>query len=296
MEHLVSEDRIVGTDSKDAIDVALVEFSPVWEEPEANLAVLGDLFDAIFSGGVLPALPDMVVLPEFFAAGFTMNPELAEPAGSPETLGWMKSVSARYGCAVAGSVPVSEAGKRYNRMFFVQPDSGVRPSAHVSSVEPAVHVDFYDKAHLFFGGEEENYTPGTERKVFVFKGWRILPGICFDLRFPGWARNSGHNPYDLYLNIANWPVARNAAADTLIRARSVENVCWSLFCNRTGSDRLLDYSGNSAVIDFRGRSRGKRYGADGVPVLWARMEKAPMLRFREGFPILGKMDENINSI
>ena len=77
--------------------MALVEFSPVWEEPEANLAVLGDLFDAIFSGSVLPALPDMVVLPEFFAAGFTMNPELAEPAGSPETLGWMKSVSAQYG-------------------------------------------------------------------------------------------------------------------------------------------------------------------------------------------------------
>lgn len=290
---------------KDSLEVALVEFSPVWEEPDANLAVLGDVIRKIFNGGLQTA-PDLVVLPEFFAVGFTMNPDMAEPSGSSETLEWMKDISARYGCAVAGSVPVLEDGKRFNRMFFVQPSgSDVRDEGDIRDGFPdeeslkagfqdgeRVTVGFYDKGHLFFGGEDENYTPGKERKVFSFRGWRILPGICFDLRFPKWARNSKEDPYDLYLNIANWPVARNAAADILVKARSIENVCWSVFCNRTGSDRLLDYSGNSAVIDFRGRSRGSRVEIEGVPVLSARLEKGPMMRFRNGFPILDLIDGN----
>ena len=179
--------------------------------------------------------------------------------------------------AVTGSVPVADCGsRRYNRLFFTAPAGSCG----------IICREYYDKSHLFFGGEQENYVPGKERKVFEYKGWKILPGICFDLRFPECIRNSGENPYDIYLNVANWPTARNAAADILLKARSIENACWSVFCNRTGSDPLLDYSGNSAVIDYRGRSRGKRFAVCGVPVVYGELEKSPMLRFREGFPVL----------
>lgn len=262
--------------TQDTLNIALVEFSPVWESPAENLGTLDRVFTQI-AGGALPLKPDLVVLPEFFAVGFTMNPDVAEPSDSSATLSWMENTASRFGCAVAGSVPVKSGRERYNRMFFVTPPvSGGKADA-----------DFYDKSYLFFGGEDANYSRGTLRgKVFSFRGWRILPGICFDMRFPELARNSGAEPYDLYLNVANWPVARNAAADILLKARSIENVCWSVFCNRTGADRLLEYSGNSAIIDYRGRSRGKRHTVEGVPVVCGTLEKAPMLRFRSGFPIL----------
>lgn len=266
----------------EALEVAVVEFSPEWENPSANMAALDRIFDALFSSGEYPA-PDLVVLPEFFAAGFTMNPGAAEDAAASPTLAWMESTVAHFRCALAGSVPVREAGKRYNRLFFVQPVTSC------AGTDGSVSVSWYDKAHLFFGGEDSNYTPGESRKVFVHKGWKILPGICFDLRFPEWARNTGDSPYDLYLNVANWPSARNAAADILVKARSIENVCWSVFCNRTGHDTLLEYSGRSAVIDYRGRSRGDRVCICGSPVLRARLEKAPMYRFRENFPILDRI-------
>lgn len=260
----------------DQLKVALVEFSPEWEQPARNLAALEAVFSDIYSG-TLPFGPDLVVLPEFFAAGFTMDPLMAEDTDNGMTLAWMKRMSAAYSCALAGSVPVKTCdGVRYNRMFFVSPPG----------VSGETEVDFYDKSRLFFGGEDINYTRGGGRKVFEFKGWRIMPGICFDIRFPELSRNCPDSPYDLYVNVANWPVARNAAADILLKARSIENACWSVFCNRTGSDPLLEYSGNSAVIDYRGRSRGHRCVAGGVPVVYGVLEKAPMMRFRDGFPVL----------
>lgn len=277
----------IDTCTKDILEVALVEFPPVWDNASASLSALEGIFRKMFSVENA-ATPDIVVLPEFFAVGFTMNPDAAEPSGNSATLGWMEKMSAEFGCAVAGSVPIAESGKRFNRMFFVQPSSC--DGAHGCS--GAVQVDSYDKAHLFFGGEDENYVPGKERRVFRFKGWRIMPGICFDLRFPEWARNFREEPYDIYLNVANWPVARNAAAEVLIKARSIENVCWTVFCNRTGSDNLLEYSGNSAVIDYRGRSRGRRIEVEGVPVLYARIEKEPMYRFRRNFPILDLIEND----
>ena len=262
------------------LDVALLQFSASWENAGESLSGIDSVLERVFSDG-LPLRPDLVVLPEFFAVGFSMNPAVAEPAESSFTLDWMKSVSARYGCALAGSVPVSENGVRYNRLFFVYPDG------------EEVAVLKYDKGHLFFGGEDTAYVSGTRREVFEYKGWKILPNICFDLRFPEWCRNFAEQPYDLYLNVANWPVARNAAAEILLKARAIENVCWSVFCNRTGNDALLEYSGNSAVIDYRGRSKGKCIDVSGTEVVYARLEKEPMMRFREGFPILDLINTGI---
>lgn len=272
------------------LNVALVEFNAVWEDVPGNLAALETVFRGLFSGG-FPLRPDLVALPEFFAAGYTMNPRLAEPSSGGMTLSWMKRMALEYGCAVAGSVPVTEGGRRYNRMYFVFPAAGLSSGGHgeESCVHDGTVVYHYDKSHMFFGGETDNYCPGSHAPVFSFRGWRIRPGICFDLRFPEWSRNSGVEPYDLYLNVANWPAARNAAADVLVKARSIENVCWSVFCNRTGADELLEYSGNSAVVDHRGRSRGKSQDVGGTSVVYASISKEPMYRFREGFPVLEKI-------
>lgn len=258
----------------DVMNIVLMQTSPIWEDPAASLKACSHALSGAFSGQ-LPAVPDIVVFPEFFAAGFTMNPELAEPEDCSPTLEWMKVNASGYGCAIAGSVPVADRdGHRYNRLYFVTPGK---------------EVYSYDKSHLFFGGEDVNYTAGSGREVFEYRGWRIMPGICFDLRFPEWSRNSPDCPYDLYLNVANWPVARTAAADVLLKARSIENVCWSVFCNRTGRDELLEYAGNSAVIDYRGRSRGKTVEVDGVSMVTASMDREPMYRFRSGFPVLDRM-------
>lgn len=259
----------------DRLNIALVEFAPEWENAGESLRRLDPVMDGLFADG-FPLRPDIVVLPEFFAVGFTMNPLVAEPEEGADTLSWMLASAARCGCAVTGSVPVSDAGgRRFNRLYFAYPDGS---------------IGSYDKRHLFFGGENENYTAGQTREIFEYRGWRILAGICFDMRFPEWCRNDRDFPADLYLNVANWPSGRRAAADILIKARSIENVCWSVFCNRTGTDATLEYSGNSVVIDHRGRDRSHRISVSGVPVVCSTLDKGPMMRFREGFPILDLID------
>ena len=265
----------VVTKTAASLNLALVEFSPEWENTVANLARLDAVTDAVFNleghGG-----PDILILPECFSTGFSMSPRIVEFPGSSRTLEWMKRMAALYDCAVAGSVPVwDKGGKRFNRFYFVTPE-GV--------------IDTYDKRHLFFGGEGEIFTPGTYRTVLVYKGWKILPGICFDLRFPVWSRNNASSPYDLYINVANWPAARMREAGALLAARAIENVAYAAFCNRAGSDSLMEYSGGSAVVNHRGRTRSSVVEVCGTRVAMASLDMAEMLRFRASFPVLGRAD------
>lgn len=262
--------------------LAMVEFSPEWEKTPENLSRLDAVAEGIFSGAIASPegdggfLPDILVLPECFSTGFTMNPHAAEIFDSSASLSWMLRTAGLYDCAVAASVPVWEpASARYNRFFFVTPD-GVLAT--------------YDKRHLFFGGEEEAFTPGTSRTVFQYKGWRIMPGICFDLRFPVWGRNDMEDPYDLYINVANWPAARKKASETLAAARAIENVAYVAFCNRAGRDPLMDYAGGSAVFNHRGRERSFSSAVCGTGVVCAVLDMAEMLRYRASFPVLGKSD------
>ena len=223
-------------------------------------------------------MPDIIVLPEFFSTGFSMNPCVAEYQDLSPSLGWMLRTAALYDCAVAGSIPViGPDGRRFNRFFFVTPE-GV--------------LGQYDKRHLFFGGEDASYTHGTDRVILEYKGWRILPGTCFDLRFPVWMRNDGNDPYDLYINVANWPAARRKAAEVLAAARAIENVCYVAFCNRAGHDPLLAYDGGSSVINHRGRVRSVSSRVMDTDVVYAVLDMAEMLRFRASFPILGLVDRH----
>jgi predicted amidohydrolase len=176
---------------------------------------------------------DLYVLPEMFSTGFCVEPEGVAESADGESLQWMKRKSARTDAAIAGSVLVEERGRYYNRFYFVKPDGS---------------VTYYDKKHLFtYGGEHLRFTSGQERVVVEWRGVRILLEVCYDLRFPVWARNKGD--YDMILYVASWPCTRAKAWNALLVARAIENQCYVAGVNRVGSDPKCEYSGDSVVIN-----------------------------------------------
>jgi predicted amidohydrolase len=212
--------------------ITLVQTALHWEDPVANRAMLEEKI------GEMDESTDVIVLPELFTTGFTMNAApLAEPPDHTTTR-WMRQQAARTGAVVTGSFIVRDGGNFYNRLLWMQPDG-------------RYHI--YDKRHCFrMGGEHEVYTPGTRRLVVEWKGWRICPLICYDLRFPVWSRNTPQQ-YDLLLYVANWPAVRSLAWNTLLAARAIENVCYVVGLNRVGEDGYgVPHSGDSAVLNFKG--------------------------------------------
>ena len=182
---------------------------------------------------------DLIVFPETFTSGFLGDGE-TEPEGMDgATLEWMKTLASELDSVICGSAAILTSRGTANRFLWVQPDG---------------EVQFYDKRHLFsFGGEDKRYVAGSDRKVFHYRGWRICPQICYDLRFPAWCRNRGD--YDLLLFVANWPEPRTSAWTSLLRARAIENQCYVIGVNRSGEDpRGLEYSGSSAVYDPLGET------------------------------------------
>lgn len=181
---------------------------------------------------------DIYVLPEMFSTGFCTNPEGIAESDNSETLQWLKRKAAAIDAAIAGSVAVTKDGKFYNRFYFVKPDGS---------------VTHYDKKHLFtYGGEHKRFTAGNERVVVEFRGVRILLEICYDLRFPVWARNRGD--YDMIIYVASWPTPRVSAWSALLVARAIENQCYVAGVNRVGNDPACQYCGGSVVIDPYGKT------------------------------------------
>lgn len=187
---------------------------------------------------------DIIVLPEMFTTGFTMDVvAMAEPMNLIGTK-WLKQMASQTKAVVTGSIIISENGNYYNRLIWAQPDGKILT---------------YDKRHLFRMAKEDHFFDmGKDRKIFKWKGWNILPQVCYDLRFPVWARNraneQGEMEYDLCFYIASWPAPRSRAWDILLPARAVENLCYSLGVNRIGTDgNNIDYAGHSALYDFKGR-------------------------------------------
>lgn len=186
----------------------------------------------------LPGETDLIVLPEMFSTGFSMNAKaLAEPHEGP-TFKWMQKMASEKDAAVTGSLIISEDGNYYNRLYFVKPDGSYRK---------------YDKRHTFtLAKENETYTSGRDRLIVDFRGWKICPLVCYDLRFPVWARNT--EDYDVLIYVANWPAARVAAWDVLLKARAIENMSYCIGVNRVGQDGSnLNYVGHSAVYDCLGK-------------------------------------------
>jgi len=212
---------------------------------------------------------DLVVLPEMFTTGFSMQPEgLAEDMNG-RAVAAMKEWSRRTGANIAGSIIIGEGGNFYNRLVWACPDGSVLT---------------YNKNHLFrMGGEHEVYTHGKTAITVELKGWRIRPCICYDLRFPVWARNTGPG-YDLFVCCANWPGARQSHWDILLRARAIENQCYVIGVNRTGTDgKGIVYTGGSAVVDFGGNIITGA-GASETAVINSILDMEALTRYRQSFP------------
>lgn len=180
---------------------------------------------------------DIIVLPEMFTSGFTMQPNHVAESMNGTTVLWMQNIAKEKQLAITGSLVIKENGNYYNRLLFVQPSG---------------KIDYYDKRHSFtLAGEHKAYTSGNKKIIIDYKGWKICPLICYDLRFPVWARNT--ESYDLLIYMANWPITRIKAWETLLKARAIENMCYTIGVNRIGIDANdYKYSGNSIIVDFLG--------------------------------------------
>jgi predicted amidohydrolase len=215
------------------LTVSFVQTALHWHDAAANRAAIGQQLAS------LSQPTDLVVLPEMFTTGFSMEAAGQAETMSGPTVAWLREQAAAHDAVVTGSVIIEENGAYFNRLLWVRPDGS---------------LSHYDKRHLFtLAGEQHTYTPGQARLVEDWRGWRICPLVCYDLRFPVWSRNQPTAPYDLLLYVANWPAVRRTAWMTLLRARAIENVACALGVNRIGQDALgHDYSGDSALIDAKG--------------------------------------------
>ena len=213
------------------LKVALIQANLIWWNAEENRISFSEKINQISEQ------VDLVVLPEMFSTGFSMQPVAIAETMQGETVEWMQQIAANKKCAIGGSLIISEENKYYNRFLFVHPSG---------------KIEYYNKRHLFtLAGEDKIYTQGNEKLIVDLNGWKICPFICYDLRFPVWARNIEN--YDVLLYVANWPKPRVAAWDTLLKARSIENMCYTIGVNRVGEDgNNLAYVGHSAVYDCLG--------------------------------------------
>lgn len=213
------------------LKIAVLQVNIVWQNAEQNRSNFSKKINQI-SDEI-----DLILLPEMFTTGFSMQPNQIAETMQGETVNWMQQVALEKDCAVAGSLIICEADKFYNRFLFVLPSG---------------EIQYYNKRHLFtLAGEEKVYTSGNEKLIVNYKGWKICPLICYDLRFPVWARNTEN--YDVLIYVANWPKTRILAWDTLLKARAIENMCYTIGVNRVGVDaNNLNYNGHSAAYDCLG--------------------------------------------
>ncbi|HXK75052.1 MAG TPA: amidohydrolase [Bacteroidaceae bacterium] len=251
--------------------IALLQLDIQWGKSEYNRKHIADLLNAHL--GV-----DIYVLPEMFTTGFCANPNsFAEPVECSETLSWMKEQAKKLHAAIAGSVLVSEENTFRNRFFFVYPDG---------------YVKYYDKRHLFtYGGEHKYFTPGKQRVIVEYKGWRILLQICYDLRFPVFSRNIPES-YDLALYVASWPSSRIAVWDALLVARAIENQSYVAYVNRVGEDPQANYEGSSGVVDPYGHKHSEVLrNQEGIMIFT--LDKKKLESFRKKFPVLQDGDVDL---
>lgn len=253
--------------SAPAIRVTVAQINCLWHRPDANRQYLAELFSEV------AGKTDLIVLPEMFTSGFTQFPEKVDSQYSIE---WMQQQAERCNAAIVGSLAVElpaademDSSDFVNRLVFVEP-SGV--------------YHYYDKVHLFtMADEHKRYRAGNERKLIHYQGWRILPIICYDLRFPVFCRNQ--NDYDLMLCVANWPFARRLHWRSLLQARAIENQAYVVGVNRVGTDgNGLQYNGDSMVISMQGEHLFDGQAGKEALVTVA-LEQEALKQYRDKFPV-----------
>ena len=252
------------------LNVTLIQTDLVWHDPAANRGSLQGRFAA------LAGQTDLIVLPEMFTTGFTMEASsVAEVADGP-TVAWMREQAARLGAVITGSIATRQGESYFNRLVWMRPDGT---------------YETYDKRHLFrMAHEHDHYSAGAQRLVVELKGWKILPLVCYDLRFPVWSRNRADDAYDVLLYVANWPERRRYAWQTLIKARAIENLSYCVAVNRVGKDgNDVNYSGDSAVVDFLGQPMTPPSEQEFIASVT--LDKAALNGFRSKFPAHLDADE-----
>ncbi|MEP3838183.1 MAG: amidohydrolase [Algibacter sp.] len=251
------------------LKIALIQTDLVWENPEQNRVNFTNKIKNISED------VDIIVLPEMFTSGFTMNASAVAETMDGKTVTWLKELALQVDAAIVGSLVISDQNRFYNRLLFV---------------EPSGHVTHYDKRHSFtLVGEEKIYTSGTKKVIVDYKGWKICPLICYDLRFPVWARNI--EDYDVLLYVANWPKPRVSAWDTLLKARAIENMCYCIGVNRVGVDGVnAAYSGHSAVYNVLGEQL-VAFPPNVEETKIATLEKRHVEAYRNKFKFLNDKDQ-----
>ena len=248
--------------------IALIQTSLAWENPIENRSHLAQKITGFMQD------VDLIVLPEMFSSGFTMNPAAVAETMQGETVLWLQHLAKAKDCAITGSLVIEENGNYYNRLVFVYPSGEIK---------------WYDKRHLFtLAGEDKFYTAGQEKLIVEYKGFKICPLICYDLRFPVFSRNA--EDYDLLIYVANWPRVRVTAWDILLKARAVENVSYAVGVNRVGTDENNnEYNGHSQVVDFLGNYVLEPQEADGVFII--HLDKERLLETRSRLAFLNDRDQ-----
>ncbi|HRP90201.1 MAG TPA: nitrilase family protein [Edaphocola sp.] len=261
------------------LTVTCIQTELIWENKEANLKKFETLFQQI------PPEGQVVILPEMFSTAFSMSPAPLAETMEGETLNWLKFHSKKLRKIITGSIIIEENGHYLNRLIWMQPDG---------------NFYYYDKRHLFgFAGEDNKYTAGKQKVIVQVNGWKINLQICYDLRFPVWARQTPHSygeepSYDVLLYVANWPERRIKAWDTLLAARAIENQCYVVGVNRIGMDANdIYHDGSSSILDPWGATIWNCKNEEAV--FTYTLSAAQLLEARKKFPFLKDGDRFIIS-
>lgn len=249
------------------LNITLVQADLVWQDPEANKAYFDTVFEQVKG-------TDLVVLPEMFSTGFSMDAETLAESEDGQTIQWLRQSAIQLQAVITGSLIIrTNENEYYNRLFWARPDGTM------------VH---YDKRHLFrMANEHLHYSAGNYQLLTEYKGWKIRPLICYDLRFPVWSRDA-HNT-DLILYVANWPAARRQHWNRLLPARAIENLCYSVGVNRVGTDgKGYPYSGDSQVFDYSGNLLLNC--EDKVGFFNCTLSGSKLLAYNESFPAFQDAD------
>ena len=249
-----------------SLTITIIQSNLFWENKKANLEMFQQKIESI------KEKTEIVILPEMFNTGFSMKPELFAEKMDGETVNWMKKISSEKKIILTGSLMIEEEGKYFNRLLWVLPNG---------------EMGIYDKRHLFaYARENDHYSAGNKKLIASVKGWKINLQVCYDLRFPVWARQSAtdaENKYDLLINVANWPEKRSVAWQTLLRARAIENQCFVVGANRVGEDgNKITYNGGSTIIDPFGEIIYEKKNAEDI--FTYSLQKDKIVECRSHFP------------
>ncbi|MEA1897419.1 MAG: amidohydrolase [Bacteroidota bacterium] len=254
---------------KEDLKFSILQLDLIWENASSNLQKIESLVAGKLDN------TDVLILPEMFSTGFTMNPSAVAESMSGKSVEWMKMKASKWNIVLAGSLVIKEKNQNFNRFLWVTPNGDIQ---------------YYDKKHLFRMGEEnEHYRAGKQKLITSLKTWRIRPLICYDLRFPVWSRNI--SDYDVLLYVANWPASRRHVWKSLLLARALENQSYVVGVNRIGEDgNGISYSGDSMIIDPRGNILSNTQpNTESFETVSLSLKE--LIDFREKFPVSMDADE-----